>query len=130
MPVFGLRLRSLHASRILVNCQRPRLASGRKFSLLGNAVLPRMCFCYVATCLTSRRWARVFVLQGARRIPRGGESGSGFHQRQFPRAGKKPEVIVHEHCGSRRDRRRTESVALVAQWSADDFCRLGRGPEN
>src|SRR6202030_2734191 len=117
MPVFGYGCAVFMQSDI-VNCQRQGWRAEEILAGLA-AVLPKNIFLYVASIPNLAALGSRFVLQG------GTENNMAvvkaevdFIRSSFRSADRKPEIIVHEHCG--------ESGAIGAAVEAGRLYRNGR----
>ena len=98
MPVFGYGCAVFMQSDI-VNFQRQGWQAEEILAGLA-AVLPKNVFLYVPAFRISRRLGTRFVLQGGTQNNLAVVKAEvDFIRNSFRAAGKKPEIIVHEHCG-------------------------------
>src|ERR1700735_2305378 len=98
MPVFGYGCAVFMQSDI-VNFQRQGWRAEEIFAGLA-AVLPKNVFLYVASIPNLAALGTRFVLQGGTQYNMAVVKAEvDFIHNSFRAAGKKPEIIVHEHCG-------------------------------
>ena len=118
MPVFGYGCAVFMQSDI-VNFQRQGWRAEEILAGLA-AVLPKNVFLYVASIPNLAALGSRFVLQGGTQNNLAVVKAEvDFIRNSFRAAGKKPEIIVHEHCG--------ESGAIGA---AEESLRLWRNGQH
>ena len=130
MPVFGYGCAVFMQSDI-VNFQRQGWRAEEILAGLA-AVLPKNVFLYVASIPNLAALGSRFVLQGGTQNNIAVVKAEvDFISNSFRAAGKKPEIIVHEHCGeSGAIGAAAESSASVAQRPADHIHRTRCRPQN
>ena len=123
MPVFGYGCAVFMQSDI-VNFQRQGWRAEEILAGLA-AVLPKNVFLYVASIPNLAALGSRFVLQGGTQNNLAVVKAEvDFIHNSFRAAGKKPEIIVHEHLRRiGRDRRGAGIAAAVAQRPADHIRR-------